>query len=327
VQNEVLFSSDSGALTLFALDRLYTFKAALSSYSRTGIPRRLEDAVDELRRLFLSTGGRKVARADVLRSYEWLSATDAALRDVDEMYRRGYGGVDGVGAIEGMASTGKVVEELRIEIEEAMGVMGCDVVGEAGDVEIISPVDEEPQPELFTRRRLEVDAIRTFVPSPIKEEEEPTEEGSITKAVASFQLGTPSPTLPKLTLFTNFEKKPAAPIRELGTPGEERDGQEDLEEEEEAEDLTARPKEQPLVGGRVFPLQTWQNVSIAEMMMCQTPGGLEPMSAVGGEGETTGPMTPNGYDDISPITRGEWGFLFSGENDFKGAKTVCVTTW
>jgi len=26
-----------------------------------------------------------------------------------------------------------------------------------------------------------------------------------------------------------------------------------------------------------------------------------------------GPMTPNGYDDISPITRGEWGFLMAAK--------------
>ncbi|CRK28325.1 hypothetical protein BN1708_015188 [Verticillium longisporum] len=51
-QNEVLFASDG--LTLVSLDRLYTFKAALASFARTGSPLRLEDAVDELRRLVLA---------------------------------------------------------------------------------------------------------------------------------------------------------------------------------------------------------------------------------------------------------------------------------
>ena len=37
----------------------------------------------------------------------------------------------------------------------------------------------------------------------------------------------------------------------------------------------------------------------------------------------TGPMTPNGYDDISPITRGEWGFLMGA----KAGKTVAVEMW
>lgn len=31
-------------------------------------------------------------------------------------------------------------------------------------------------------------------------------------------------------------------------------------------------------------------------------------------GEKLGPMTPNGYEDISPVTRGEWGFLMVGES-------------
>jgi hypothetical protein len=39
-----------------------------------------------------------------------------------------------------------------------------------------------------------------------------------------------------------------------------------------------------------------------------------------------GPTTPNGYDDISPITRGEWGFLMV-DDKFQGAKTVKVETW
>lgn len=31
-------------------------------------------------------------------------------------------------------------------------------------------------------------------------------------------------------------------------------------------------------------------------------------------GEKMGPLTPNGYEDISPVTRGEWGFLMVGES-------------
>lgn len=47
----------------------------------------------------------------------------------------------------------------------------------------------------------------------------------------------------------------------------------------------------------------------------QTPGG--------GGGEELGPTTPNGYDDISPITRGEWGFLMVSD-PFK-TKTAAVS--
>ncbi|KAF3770102.1 hypothetical protein M406DRAFT_325571 [Cryphonectria parasitica EP155] len=42
-------------------------------------------------------------------------------------------------------------------------------------------------------------------------------------------------------------------------------------------------------------------------------------------GDRLGPMTPNGYDDISPITRGEWGFLMiSDQFRTKTAAVSCV---
>ncbi|KAL7900899.1 hypothetical protein HDV63DRAFT_296042 [Trichoderma sp. SZMC 28014] len=39
-----------------------------------------------------------------------------------------------------------------------------------------------------------------------------------------------------------------------------------------------------------------------------------------------GPMTPHGYDDISPVTRGEWGFLMDG-NGLQIGKTAAVETF
>lgn len=49
-------------------------------------------------------------------------------------------------------------------------------------------------------------------------------------------------------------------------------------------------------------------------MFLQTPAG-----------EKLGPMTPNGYEDISPVTRGEWGFLMVGESfRTKTAGVSCV---
>lgn len=49
-------------------------------------------------------------------------------------------------------------------------------------------------------------------------------------------------------------------------------------------------------------------------MFLQTPAG-----------EKMGPMTPNGYEDISPVTRGEWGFLMVGESfRTRTAGVTCV---
>ncbi|WQF76049.1 hypothetical protein CDEST_01063 [Colletotrichum destructivum] len=237
VQNEVLFASEG--LTLVSLDRLYTFKAALSSYSRTGAPLRLEDAVDELRRLVLSRAGRKVSKSDLLRSYDWLSVTDAALAEVDKMYRRAYGGPDRVGAIEGVGSAAQVertVRELERELDETLAAA--------------------------------VDTIRIAKP--------------------------PSPKGPTLKLQTNFDTKPQQPPREVRG--------EDVSEDDE--DLTARPERQP-------PVSIWSPVSIAEVLH--------------DDRQQTGPMTPNGYDDISPITRGEWGFLM-GPSKVGGGRTAPVMT-
>ncbi|KAL0931793.1 uncharacterized protein CTRU02_212746 [Colletotrichum truncatum] len=239
IQNEVLFASEG--LTLVSLDRLYTFKAALSSYSRTGAPLRLEDAVDELRRLILSRAGRKVSKSDLLRSYDWLSVTDAALSDVDKMYRRAYGGVDHIGAIEG--------------------------VGSAAQVEM-------------TMKELEKDVDETMA-----------------AAISTIKISKPpSPKGPVLKLQTNFDTEPSPPIVEA-------------DELSEDEDLTARPERQPLVS-------IWSPVSIAEVLQ---------EDRLHDNGQKLGPMTPKGYDDISPITRGEWGFLM-GPSGVGGGRTAPVVT-
>ncbi|KAI0015939.1 hypothetical protein F4780DRAFT_34161 [Xylariomycetidae sp. FL0641] len=54
---------------------------------------------------------------------------------------------------------------------------------------------------------------------------------------------------------------------------------------------------------------------------------LSPVERRGSEtAEGLGPMTPNGYEDISPITRGEWGFLFQGAGLRDGGRRAAVET-
>ncbi|CAI4218811.1 unnamed protein product [Parascedosporium putredinis] len=130
-QGETLFSSHG--LTLYALDRLYTFK---------GCRRRAAEA-------FPFRGGRKIAKADILRSYDWLNLSDAALAELDRMYRRAYGGPLGTGAIEGMTEVKfemrdlfhTSVDEIKIEICEAID----DVLFIREDNEV-SPLEEESWP-------------------------------------------------------------------------------------------------------------------------------------------------------------------------------------
>ncbi|KAK4456145.1 hypothetical protein QBC34DRAFT_10663 [Podospora aff. communis PSN243] len=90
--------------------------------------------------------------------------------------------------------------------------------------------------------------------------------------------------------------------------------------EDDDEDLTARPVSaiisQPAAG--------WSSMSIDSMIL-NTPntategsssrntfgihGLISPISPTSPQQQRLGPLTPNGYDDISPITRNEWGFV------------------
>jgi hypothetical protein len=97
-QNEILFSSEG--LTLLSLDHVYTFKCHLHTYSRTLSPIDLTSAVDELRRLVLAHNGQRITKGYLMRAYEWLGVSLAALVDVNEGYKTAYGGQTRTGGIE-----------------------------------------------------------------------------------------------------------------------------------------------------------------------------------------------------------------------------------
>ncbi|KAL2271631.1 hypothetical protein VTJ83DRAFT_1002 [Remersonia thermophila] len=92
-QNEPLFASDH--LNLLALDHLYTFRMALQAYAVSKAPHRREEAVHELRRLFLASGRRALRKSALLAAYRRLDPVDDdALADVCDMYERAYGGLE-----------------------------------------------------------------------------------------------------------------------------------------------------------------------------------------------------------------------------------------
>ncbi|KAJ8068101.1 hypothetical protein OCU04_003673 [Sclerotinia nivalis] len=96
-QNRLVFTS--AGLSLYSLDYLYTFKCALHIYSRSLSAGDMRIAVDELRRLVLIRDGKKVGRGELVRCYEWLGISLSALYDVEEGYRKFYGGCMREGAI------------------------------------------------------------------------------------------------------------------------------------------------------------------------------------------------------------------------------------
>ncbi|KAK8138250.1 hypothetical protein PG984_001630 [Apiospora sp. TS-2023a] len=330
LQNEVLFSAEG--LTLLGLDRLYTFKAALSAYARTTLPassltkplilpadRMMEDAVDELRRLVLANGGRPITKADLHRRYEWIGVSASALSDVERMYRRAYGGCGRVGAFEVTAEdVGRVLLDLAPPPPSPPSHT-LYLPSAAQDVPIVKigtpPSPEGPVLKLQTKfddnkstlasgRQNNVNQHSIFRPVP-------------TKAVATRAKGEEAHKPQKQS------RQEEGDFMDLEITLDGLDITSSCADDEGGDgDLTARP----FTTGRPF----WNSVaaaeassSIDEMMMMAPQKHLSPLVtadshrysrlSVSSASRHEGPLTPNGYDDISPITRGEWGFLFAGD--------------
>ncbi|KAL6889846.1 hypothetical protein HDV57DRAFT_345204 [Trichoderma longibrachiatum] len=284
VQNEVLFSSDG--LSLLTLDRLYSIKSALSSYSKSNSPPRLEDAVDELRRYVLATNGAKVPRADLVRSYDWLGVSASAIADLDRMYRRAYGGPDRVGGIAGMPSSSLSSDR---------------------------PPPQPPRPpfvlHLPPRNRLVV--ADDWEDGSLSPSSTILDDGIVKVAMTAVKFSrppTPRRIGPPLKLQTDFSPKPTSPV-EPDKPAEV-----PKIEEPDEQVHTARPVDRSMAS-------VWNTrFTIDQMLSPNSNTDLQPHSPA------IGPMTPHGYDDISPVTRGEWGFLMGG-NGLNIGKTAAVETF
>ena len=107
-------------------------------------------------------------------------------------------------------------------------------------------------------------------------------------------------------------------LNEYSSTGPHIRGQMQYLDGDEDEELTARPRESPhtATDGSVA-FQRWNGSSIDAVL-----SPIEVASPVDGS-HGSGPMTPNGYDDISPVTRGEWGHLLGG--DWNKRRTVNIT--
>lgn len=329
-QNEVLFSSEG--LTLLGLDRLYSFKAALSAYAKSiATPKphiqipgrspglsnhpvnptsptptstkadssRLEDAVDCLRRLVLSNGDRPVSKADLHRSFDWMGVNPTALADVERMYRRAYGGSERRGPFQVPPIPRDQEREYDRETEAKR----------SGFVKIGTP----PPPKTQTPPVLKLDTNIAITPRLVRPKPKAIPQApaadvpnSTGRILDGAQDGSSS-----RVKSDNVEELEiridglGLAVEKSGDYGPEEDG-----------DCTPHP----LRDGPVRPSMFWPNghvlgTSINEM--------LSPCDSR--QSQRLGPMTPNGYDDISPITRGEWGFLFKGDTWAQGRTAVVET--
>ncbi|KAI0420058.1 hypothetical protein F5X98DRAFT_362133 [Xylaria grammica] len=324
-QNEVLFSA--GGLTLLGLDRLYSFKAALTAYARSiaastsriqtplsspGLSNhptnpmslsptstvvdssRLEDAVDCLRRLVLSNGSRPISKADLYRSFDWMGVNSTALADVERMYKRAYGGPERRGPFE----LPHVPKDQEHEQEHEADTKRM------GFIKIETP---PPPPKMTPVLKLNTNITTT--PGVIRPKP---------KAV---------PQAPAAAIKANMNRKlRGAQEFNGGAHGEKRNMTEEpgigfeglemgVEQGDNCSDNDRTPH--PLRNGPVMfgPNGNTLSMSIDELLSpCDNR-----------QSQRFGPRTPNGYDDISPITRGEWGFLFKGDAWTQG-RTVVVET-
>ncbi|KAM4055304.1 hypothetical protein HRG_006098 [Hirsutella rhossiliensis] len=270
VQNEVLFASQG--LSLVSLDRFFSLKCALSSYSMTRSPVRLEDATDELHRFVLANNGTRVSKSALLRSYDWLSLSDDTVDHLDRMYRRAYGGPEQVGAIAGMPDPA-------------------------------TPPHPEPAPEPETS------------PSPCQDDlleaefafPHPDDIGiAITTPETSLS---PSPRVPTLKLQIDFGPTPPP------TDSPRWPWQDDDDDDDDDGDRTALPENFLTIG-----FDPWAEPSIDHVLSTK-PVVLSPDPFAKGPG----PLTPKTYGDISPVTRGEWGFLMV-DSVLRSGRTVTVET-
>ncbi|KAI0816446.1 hypothetical protein GGR55DRAFT_236372 [Xylaria sp. FL0064] len=329
-QNEVLFSSEG--LTLLGLDRLYSFKAALTAYAKSistpnsriqtplnspGLSNhpinpmpstptfamadgsRLEDAVDCLRRLFLSNGSRPIQKADLYRSFDWMGVNPTALADVERMYKRAYGGPERRGPFE-LPPQPKGQERDQENESDAKRM---------GFIKIGTP----PPPKAQTTPVLKLNTNITTTPRLIRPKPKtvPQAPGQ------AIELGVDGQTNGAQEANGNASGQSCKNVEELeirfvGVEEETQNGNDCADED----DRTPHP----LRDGPVRPSMYWPNgnalgQSIDEM--------LSPYD--NRQSQRLGPMTPNGYEDISPITRGEWGFLFKGDTWTQG-RTVVVET-
>ena len=419
LQNEVLFSSEG--LTLLGLDRLYTFKAALAAYARaiaagpgpgktataTGADAavavvaadpltRIEDAVDELRRLVLANGGHPVSRADLHRSYDWIGVgvgTAAALADVERMYRRAYGGRDQTGAFAASREERERRREARVVPASSPPPLPRE---NRPDTPPLLPLTPPPPPKnnnnntTMTTTTTTTTATTTPVlrlntnvaaakPKVVRPKPKPAPrrariedarddddddddggggdgmEGVITErrrrrrrqqqqqgpkksrdaaAVVSREVVAQADIEAEIKLgsFLSLEDDSDSEIEGEGEgEGEveviqEEEDEEEEEEEEEDGDRTALPTQ------GTTPAFCWGGASIDSMLLqndttTNNDGYARDSLLAVRESQHShiGPLTPNGYDDISPTTRGEWGFLFAGDA-WKRGKIAAVET-
>ncbi|KAG5920325.1 hypothetical protein E4U61_007978 [Claviceps capensis] len=361
IQHQVLFSSDG--LTIFALDRLYSLKAALASYARIKTPLRLEDAVDELRRYVLAGNGAQVAKSQLFRAYDWLNVGPGAVADLDSMYKRAYGGPDQVGAITGIEPITRPPASpppLRVNDEFPEAESPChdhqrylspsmnalSICPETDGYALAGYQDGDPElhpDQDFDRQHYSSPSMKEprIRPEPdgcaftdYQDEDPELHPDQIGLAITTYS-DTRKPASasrgPALRIQSDFQSA-SRPLVLRSKWGYEDDDDDD-ENEDETSNGTGNGTNDASCHKHTAVKQQGHEIYRAARFQAPAmgfvPGKSRSMSRLRGVGggsvtipeETPmcqGPMTLNGYGDISPSTRGEWSFLMVDEPSAKG---------
>ncbi|KAI2637433.1 hypothetical protein GGS21DRAFT_489210 [Xylaria nigripes] len=328
-QNELLFSSEG--LTLLGLDRLYSFKAALTAYAKSistsnsrmrtplfspGLSNhpvnlmpqtptsgivynsRLEDAVDSLRRLVLSNGDRPVPRADLYRSFDWMGVNPTALADVERMYRRGYGGPERRGPFE--------AHPILKDEEEAE--QSCEMNQQRRSfVKLDTPPPRKSDSTSALRVYTDLNtASRRVRHKPIATSQVSESDNHV---ISGREIG------------IGDDNDKTRRERHTNDGGLEIDSPEIAAEQVHEYHGDGNHVAFPIPDGPLPRSMLWfrnssLTTSIDEMLLPWDDR----------QSQVVGPITPNNYGDISPTTRGEWGFLFKGET-WTQPRTAAVETF
>lgn len=172
-------------------------------------------------------------------------------------------------------------------------------------------------------------AIQPISDSQERYKEEEAEEATIGIAVSKGK--TPSPK-PLLKLQTNFTPGPILKpkpkkievLAPVSVPAQAQAPTQTEVQEEEDGDRTARPTDQ-----LYFTMQQWEPPSTIDQILTAGPinrsafSPLTPTPIMSPASPRFGPLTPHDYDDISPTTRGEWGFMMA-DNAFQSGRKAGV---
>lgn len=276
-QNDIVFSNEG--LTLLGIDKIYTFKLATAAYMRAdGHEERastLAAAVNELRLLVLTQKGRRISASYLQRSYPAIEISETRLRMINNAYKSEY------------KSDGVAMNSSEAASTTRTSPMTADTA-----TRIITPAVPLSQVSQFQQRREAVPVVPAAVPlSQAPQLQRWREAAQVVPAavpiaqVAQFQKRREAvPVVPVMPVTrTRTATTTAIPAVRLPVgrpPGDQ------------AKPFVPKPR---TVEARPLTVEEVEILRLSQWL----PKG-------------TGPVTPNHYAEVTPITRGEWGMLMGG---------------